>query len=129
MNQIKNRTDFKTTRKLKFFFVAFIILAGVIIGRLAYYQIGNYDYYQEKVLNQLTREASVNPERGTITDRNGNVLATNITVYNVILSPVDIISTNEKNVKKNSDKDTENDVYYEFTDEEYGIRYRGTNVS
>ena len=47
MNQIKNRTDFKTTRKLKFFFVAFIILAGVIIGRLAYYQIGNYDYYQE----------------------------------------------------------------------------------
>lgn len=127
--QMKNRTDFKTTRKLRIFFVIFLIIAGVIIGRLAFLQIKNYDYYQEKVLNQLTREANVNPERGTITDRNGNVLATNKTVYNVILSPVDIISTNENNVKKNSDKNTDNDVYYEFEDAEYGISYRGTSAS
>ncbi len=129
MNQKQNRTDFKTTRKLKFFFCAFLVLAGVIIGRLAYYQIKMYDYYQEKVLNQLTRQAEVNPERGTITDRNGNILATNKTVYNVILSPADIIATAKKNAEKNADKKDDNDVHYSFVDEEYGISYNGESVS
>ncbi len=129
MDRMQNRTDLKTTNRLKFFFCAFILLAGVIIGRLAYYQIKMYDYYQEKVLNQLTKQTEVNPERGTITDTNGNVLATNKTVYNVILSPADIIATMKENDKKNSDNESDNDVYYTFSDEEYGISYAGDELN
>lgn len=91
MNRIKNRTERSSAIKMLIVFACFIGLAGLIIGKLAQYQIKMYDYYQTKVLNQLTIQTDVTPERGTITDRNGNILATNKTVYNVILSPQDII--------------------------------------
>lgn len=92
MNRIKNRTERSSALKMLIIFACFIGLAGLIIGKLAQYQLKMYDYYQTKVLNQLTIQTDVTPERGTITDRNGNILATNKTVYNVILSPQDIIN-------------------------------------
>lgn len=128
MSQIKNRTDKKTANKMGVFFVIFLMAAGIIIGRLAYYQLGMYEYYQSKVLNQVTIQQEVNPERGNILDRNGNILATNITVYNVILSPADIIMTLENDEKANSDSDPDNDVKYEYTDEEYGISVKTDRV-
>ncbi len=109
-------------------FAFFLLIAAWVVGRLASYQIKNHDYYQSKVLNQLTIQTEVTPERGTITDRNGNILATNITVYNVILSPYDIITHMQKDSEKNSDNDPENDVYYEYTDSNYGINYSGRQL-
>ncbi len=109
-------------------FAFFLLIAAWVVGRLASYQIKNHDYYQSKVLNQLTIQTEVTPERGTITDRNGNILATNITVYNVILSPYDIITHMQKDSEKNSDNDPENDVHYEYTDSDYGIYYSGRQL-
>ena len=109
-------------------FAFFLLIAAWVVGRLASYQIKNHDYYQSKVLNQLTIQTEVTPERGTITDRNGNILATNITVYNVILSPYDIITHMQKDSEKNSDNDPENDVNYEYTDSDYGINYSGRQL-
>ena len=109
-------------------FALFLLIAAWVVGRLASYQIKNHDYYQSKVLNQLTIQTEVTPERGTITDRNGNILATNITVYNVILSPYDIITHMQKDSEKNSDNDPENDVHYEYTDSDYGINYSGRQL-
>lgn len=109
-------------------FAFFLLIAAWVVGRLASYQIKNHDYYQSKVLNQLTIQTEVTPERGTITDRNGNILATNITVYNVILSPYDIITHMQKDSEKNSDNDPENDVHYEYTDSNYGIYYSGRQL-
>ena len=109
-------------------FAFFLLIAAWVVGRLASYQIKNHDYYQSKVLNQLTIQTEVTPERGTITDRNGNILATNITVYNVILSPYDIITHMQKDSEKNSDNDPENDVHYEYTDSDYGINYSGRQL-
>ena len=99
MNRIKNRTERSSAIKMLIIFAGFIGLAGLIIGRLANYQIEMYDYYQTKVLNQLTIQTDVTPERGTITDRNGNILATNKTVYNVLLSPQDILNRVEADKK------------------------------
>lgn len=109
-------------------FAFFLLIAAWVVGRLASYQIKNHDYYQSKVLNQLTIQTEVTPERGTITDRNGNILATNITVYNVILSPYDIITHMQKDSEKNSDNDPENDIHYEYTDSDYGINYSGRQL-
>jgi len=111
MNRVKNRTDKKTTVKMIWIFGFFLAAAAIVVGRLADYQLNMYEYYQSKVLNQLTIQQEVNPERGTITDRNGNILATNVTVYNVILSPLDIIRTMEDTEKLNTDSDADNDVY------------------
>ena len=128
MNKAQNRTDRKTMRKMVCMFAFFLLIAAWVVGRLASYQIKNHDYYQSKVLNQLTIQTEVTPERGTITDRNGNILATNITVYNVILSPYDIITHMQKDSEKNSDNDPENDVQYEYTDSDYGINYSGRQL-
>lgn len=129
MNRVKNRTERKTAVKLRVIFVLFVVIAALIVGRLANYQLKMYDYYQTKVLNQLTIQTEVTPERGTITDRNGNILAANKTVYNVILSPADIITMMKSNEKKNSDSDPENDVFYNFSDPDYGINYAGNDLS
>ncbi len=128
MNKAQNRTDRKTMHKMVCMFAFFLLIAAWVVGRLASYQIKNHDYYQSKVLNQLTIQTEVTPERGTITDRNGNILATNITVYNVILSPYDIITHMQKDSEKNSDNDPENDVHYEYTDSDYGINYSGRQL-
>ncbi|MGN1346245.1 MAG: penicillin-binding transpeptidase domain-containing protein [Eubacteriales bacterium] len=125
---MKNRTERSSAVKMFGVFACFIALAGLIIGRLAEYQLKMYDYYQDKVLNQMTIQADVTPERGTITDRNGNILATNKTVYNVILSPKDIVGQMKTDEKQNTDSDPDNDIFYEFEDADYGILYRGTQL-
>lgn len=128
MSRIKNRTDKKTTARMIVVFGLFLVAAAIIIGRLADYQLNMYGYYQSKVLNQLTIQQEVTPERGNIIDRNGNILATNKTVYNVILSPADIILMMKDNEELNGDNDPDNDVEYEYTDEEYGIYYSGDEL-
>ena len=120
MNRIKNRTERSAAIKMLVIFACFIGLAGLIIGRLAEYQLKMYDYYQTKVLNQLTIQTDVTPERGTIMDRNGNILATNKTVYNVLLSPQDIINRVEKDKKsvKARAEFLQSKEFRELTDEE-----------
>lgn len=128
MNQSRNRIDKRTYTRYVVSFCVFLLIATAIIGKLAGYQLKDYDTYQSIVLNQVTTEYSVNPERGNITDCNGNLLATNITVYNVILSPKDIHERMEEDAKTLADDDPENDVLYVFDDDSVGIHYRGTKL-
>ncbi|MBR6808544.1 MAG: PASTA domain-containing protein [Clostridia bacterium] len=125
---VRNRTDRKTYLRLAIAFCFFIGMALLIIGRLAKYQLKDYAYYQSQVLNQLTTEVNVNPERGDITDRNGVVLATNKSVYNVIISPKHISEKNKEIEKNNSDGDKDNDIKYEWTSEDGKASYYGTEA-
>ena len=59
---IRNRTDRKTYRRMTVAFCIFAAMGVLIVGRLAKYQLKDYDYYQSQVLSQLTTESSVNPE-------------------------------------------------------------------
>ena len=122
----RNRPDRRTSRKILWIFVIFAVVACILVGRLAYLQLKMHDEYEAIVLNQLTIQTEVTPERGTITDRNGNILAANKTVYNVILSPADIIAQVKADEEALRDDDGENDVMYEYLDAEYDISYRGT---
>nr|MCR5683514.1 hypothetical protein [Clostridiales bacterium] len=90
MNREINRIDRISSKRVRLTFFVFLAAALVIVARLAKLQIADHEYYESRVLNQLTRDTAITPERGTIMDRNGNILATNKTVYNVILSPHDI---------------------------------------
>ncbi len=62
----------------------------LLIARLGYIMIGQYDEYQNKALEQATTENVVSASRGTIYDRNMNILAVSTTVERVFISPFDI---------------------------------------
>lgn len=71
--------------------VVFMCVAAAICAKLSYIQIVQYEHYKGQVYDQITLETEVNPERGSIYDCNGNILASNATVYLVFISPEDII--------------------------------------
>ena len=53
----------------------------------------HHDEYQLKASNQQTLDMTVSASRGNIYDRNGNVMAMSATVYNLILSPNDLVKS------------------------------------
>ncbi len=79
-----------TNKTLKRSAVVGIIITAlflVLVLRILIIQTFKYDIYQAKVINQMTTELTVKARRGNIYDRNGNVLATDMTAYNLIISP------------------------------------------
>ncbi len=61
----------------------------------------HHDEYQDLAVKQQTRDVSVAAERGSIYDAKDNVMAMSATVYNVILSPRDLVnSVSEKKFTK-----------------------------
>ena len=64
------------------------VLAFVPIGvQLCNLMIRSYDYYSKLALRNQTRTTMVTADRGTIYDRNMNILATSVSVENVYLDP------------------------------------------
>ena len=66
--------------------VAFIVLAG----RLYKVQIADHEYYEQLAVEQQTRETTVTASRGTISDRNGNILAMSATAETIYISPYEM---------------------------------------
>ena len=64
---------------------------GVIVGRLFMIQVVNHKKYQQSVTDQVQRTNTVSADRGEILDKNNVVLATNVSVWRVFISPVDIV--------------------------------------
>ncbi|MBR5501704.1 MAG: PASTA domain-containing protein [Oscillospiraceae bacterium] len=67
-------------------FLAFLVL----IGRLAYLSVIRHDYYSQRATSQQLRDTVIAAQRGTIYDRNGNILARSATVWTVALTPKSI---------------------------------------
>ena len=76
--------------------VGVTLAVALILGLLAFVPLGaqfyrlmvtEYDYYSRIALNNQTRSTRVTADRGTVFDRNMNVLAASVTVENVYLDP------------------------------------------
>ncbi len=67
-----------------------IVLLGGLIARLAYLQLVDYEKYQSGAFGQYTTEIPLSSKRGTIYDRNMNVLAKSVSVETVFISPNEI---------------------------------------
>ena len=85
------RTIFNRT----LFLMAFItpLLFGALMWKLWDVSIVHHDEYQERAAKQQTMELSVSAERGNIYDRNGNILSMSATVYDLIVSPRDLLQS------------------------------------
>lgn len=73
-----------------------IAVFAVLLLRILFIQTVNFESFQKKVIEQMTTESAVPADRGKIYDKNGNVLATNITSYRVFISPSSIKSAQDE---------------------------------
>ena len=67
-------------------FVGFVVL----LLRILFIQTFQFKEYQDRVLSQITTETPIEAKRGSIYDRNGNVLATTVQTYRLFISPSSI---------------------------------------
>ncbi len=70
--------------------VGILLVFSILLGRIFWIQTVDFDKYLSNVIDQITTQSAVSAERGTIYDKNGNVLATNITTYRIFISPSSI---------------------------------------
>lgn len=77
----------ETRRRIAVTMAAFLILFLIMAGRLFYLQVIRAEELQTKAKSQWTMETVVQPMRGKILDRNGNVLAESATAYSLSVSP------------------------------------------
>ena len=67
MSQIDRKADRHTRGRIMFMMAVFcVLLASAVIIRLAFLQIINQDFYQQKALSNQTRDITLYPTRGTI---------------------------------------------------------------
>lgn len=84
--------------RIRLFFVVVIILFLVIIGKVIYIQVFEYDKLSNLSSELWSRNLPIEGSRGLIYDRNGVVLADNVTTTSLVLIPNQI--TDKKKVIK-----------------------------
>lgn len=65
----------------------FAVLSGLVGARLVHLQHTNYEHYSRRADGQHLRKVEIQPERGTILDRNGNALAQSTGRLTVYINP------------------------------------------
>lgn len=88
---------FTMRKKLAVTFGIIVILLFLLCIRIIYINVVSGDKYTIKVLdNQEYTSTTIPFKRGDILDTNGNILATSVKVYNLILDPKVIVSNDNK---------------------------------
>ncbi len=70
--------------------VAVALFTVLLLGRLLYLQVFQHDYWSKLAVSQQLSDTLVDASRGTIYDRNYNVLAESEQVWTVIMDPSNI---------------------------------------
>ncbi|MDQ3149915.1 MAG: penicillin-binding protein 2, partial [Chloroflexota bacterium] len=66
------------------------LVAMTVGGRLIWWQVVEREWLESMALHQLAQEQTLPAERGEITDRNGELLATSVEVQSVFVTPPSI---------------------------------------
>lgn len=67
-----------------------VLAFAVLVGRLVKLMLIDHEYYESKAIGNQTRSTSVTASRGTIYDRNMDVLAASASVENIFLDPLEL---------------------------------------
>ncbi len=100
---INKRTDISSgrpdrimlSRTLVLMLVCGVAAFTVLVGRLFYLQIIMHDEYEAAAIEQQLRETSLDAGRGTIYDRNMDILAISADVETIYISPAEMAMYNE----------------------------------
>lgn len=81
--------------------IILMLLCGVtpfvlLLRQLWTVAVADHEYYQQLAVEQQTLDMSVSASRGNIYDAKGNVMAMSATVYDLILSPRDLVNSVNK---------------------------------
>ncbi len=79
-----------TRRRIRVTAIAFLLFAAYLATNIFKLQYFKYDYYKQRVYDQITTSSAMRAKRGNIYDANMNLLATTRTVWRVFLSSRDI---------------------------------------
>lgn len=128
-------------RKIVFSAAAVAVLFLGLAARLGYLMIVQSEYYQQKAEELHQRERSIKAARGTIYDRNGNVIAANETVctisviHNQITDPEEVtrvlaaeLSLDEEDVKKAVEKYSAREIIRTNVDKATGDAIRAYDL-
>ena len=113
-NKEKNKEKIKNN-KIIFLGVISTLLFAIVTLRLAYIQFVKGEEYSQAAYNQQIEDQIISPNRGTIFDINGEVLAQSI--------PVDTISLNPGMVKYSNNKKVDDKVIAKGFSEIFDITY------
>lgn len=83
-------TSFSLRKRLLALIVLVIFFLALLVGRLFYLQVICGRSLQARAMSQWLRDLPTKAIRGTITDRNGVVLASSVTTYDVYVRPNDV---------------------------------------
>ena len=88
---IKGRNTVALTKKrMAVISIGFLLFLSLLISNLFKLQITGYDYYTNKVYDQITTTSPLRATRGSIYDTNMNLLATTNTEWRIFISTRDI---------------------------------------
>ena len=73
--------------RIRYVFLIIIIILIIAIGRVFYIQVFAYEKLSNLAESLWSRELLISADRGEIIDRNGEVLATNITTTSLVVIP------------------------------------------
>ena len=101
MGSSRNKASITGKKRILFLFGFLVFLLVILTFRTAWIQIVRGDEYTDMAVDQQTSDVSVAAKRGMIYDRNGEVMASSTTCYNLWIRPAQI------NEKYKDDKRTE----------------------
>ena len=81
--------------RIRYIFMFVLCLLLLIIAKVFYIQIFEYDKLNTLAESLWSRELPIKADRGEIVDRNGKVLATNITTTSLVIIPNQITDANK----------------------------------
>lgn len=84
----------KVKKRIMIIFISCSCIFALILGKLGYEQIFHHDEIMEKALNLWERDFTVAGLRGSILDKNGNILAHDIPSTSVMVVPAQIQDAN-----------------------------------
>ena len=87
------RGTMATLHKRTLFIIAVIVIGLVsVAARLLYFQTVMAEELQKRAVEQQLSDTTISARRGSIYDKNGNLLAQSLTVWNIVLEPANIKS-------------------------------------
>ena len=137
---LKNKT--KNREKIIVATILFFILLLGLIARLVYFMVFQSQYYSKKAEDLHVRERYIKAKRGKILDRNGVILADNVTVCNISVihnqikereKVIDVLykelNLSREYVEKRVDKVTSIEKIKSNVSKEIGDKIRAYNLS